>query len=363
MGQLKGVIKKIAYGGIMVIAMSCLGGCSSSNKSTNSETAYYEVETSTNSYDVAGNEESISSGSSGSSETQEDGAYSPQEEVIFSSSDTPMINTETAYNRKIIKNGDMTIQTKEFTKTTQDMIDYLQKLGGYIEDMNIEGTNFYDRGNRLRTASLKVRIPQKQFDTFVNRGGDFGVVTGLTCSTQDVTSSYVDAEIRIQTLQTRYDRLMSLMEKSDDLTELFKLEQEISNVSYEIEQYKGTLNEYDSLVDMGTLTLQIEEVKEIEEVVEVAPNTFMQEIQKTFNTSLNGVLFFFRGIVILLVGVMPTLIILIPVGIALWIVGKKYLNRSVNNSNKDKNKENDTEEMEDHCIKQEKSGENVEENK
>ena len=360
MRQFKGVIKKITCTGIMIIAISYLGGCSSSSKSASSDTAYYESETTTNAYDVVGNGETISSGST---EMKEEGIYSPQEEVIFTSSDTPMINTETAYNRKIIKNGEMTIQTKEFTKTTQDMIDYLQKLGGYIEDMTIEGTNFYDRGNRLRTASLKIRIPEKQFDTFVNRGGDFGVVTVLTCSTQDVTSSYVDAEIRIQTLQTRYNRLMALMEKSENLTELFKLEKEISNVSYEIEQYKGTLNKYDSLVDMGTLTVQIEEVKEIKEGVEKAPDTFIQEIQKTFRSSLNGVLIFLRGIVILLVGVMPTLIVLIPVGIALWIGIKKYLNRSINNSNRDKNKENGIEEIESHCIKQEKSGENVEENK
>lgn len=344
MRQFKEVMKHGMWIGVAIIGISSMSGCGSSSNKTASSAPYYEVTESIGVYDIANEQEGVTSESS---EMKGDVAFSSQEEAMVSSSDTPRINTETAYNRKIIKNGEMTIQTKQFTKTTQDMIDYLQKLGGYIEDMNIEGANFYDKGTRLRTASLKVRIPQKQFDAFVNRGGDFGVVASLICSTQDVTSSYVDAEIRIQTLQTRYDRLMALMEKSGDLTELFKLEKEISNVSYEIEQYKGTLNQYDSLVDMGTLTLQIEEVKEIEEIEEEVPETFIQKVQKTFRTSLDGVLSFLQGIVILLVGLMPTLIILIPVGLLGWRVTKKYLNRSMNNSNRDKNKGNDDEEMKD----------------
>ena len=337
MEQFKKVIKKMTYVGIMAVIIFCIGGCGSSKSS---DSAYYNTE----SYAMPSEEEGASSENSG---MKEDLALTSQGEGEFSSNEAPMINTETAYNRKIIKSGEMTIQTKEFTRTTEDMINYLQKLGGYIEDMNIDGANFYDQGNRLRTASLKIRIPQKQFDTFVNRGGEFGIVANLTCSTQDVTSDYVDAEIRIQTLQTRYDRLIALMEKSGDLTELFKLEQEISNVSYEIEQYKGTLNKYDSLVDMGTLTVQIEEVEEIEEVVEETPDTFIQQAQKTFKTSLDGVLSFLQGIGIVLVGFVPTLIILIPVGILVWKIIKKYLKLSINNKKEDENKENNDEEIED----------------
>lgn len=341
MRQFKGIMKYRIWVGVAMIGISSMSGCGSSNK-TASSVPYYEVTESAEAYDVVSEQEGITSESS---EMKGDVDLPSQEEAIFSSSDTPMINTETGYNRKIIKNGEMTIQTKALKKTTQDMIDYLQKLGGYIEEMTIEGANFYNKGNRLRMASLKIRIPQKQFDTFINKGGDFGVVASLTCSTQDVTSSYVDAEIRIQTLQTRYDRLMAFMEKSGDLTELFKLEKEISNVSYEIEQYKGTLNQYDSLVDMGTLTVQIEEVKE--EIAEEVPESFILKVQKTFRTSLDGILSFLQGIVIVLVGVMPTLIIFIPVGLLVWRVIKKYLNRSMNNSNRDKNKGNDDEEMKD----------------
>ena len=342
MGQFKGIMKKITCMGIMTIALLGIGGCGSS-KDTSSQSKHYETAEDTASYAVPSEEEAGSL----SNEMKEEAPYASEVEGEFSSNDTPMIHTETAYNRKIIKNGEMTIQTKEFTETTEEMIAYLQKLGGYIEEMNIDGTNFYDQGNKLRTASLKIRIPHKQFDTFVNNGGEFGIVAGLTCTTEDVTSSYVDAEIRIQTLQTRYDRLMALMEKSGDLTELFKLEQEISNVSYEIEQYKGTLNKYDSLVDMGTLTVQIEEVEEIKEVTKKAPDTFVQQIQKTFNTSLNGVLSFLRGLVILIAGIMPTLIILIPVGILVWRFAKKYLNDSIGYKNKGESKEHHDDEMRD----------------
>lgn len=359
MRQFKEVIKHRIWIGVAIIVIASISGCSSSSKTASSAPSYEAAE-SVATYDIA-NEQEVAI--SESSEISDGYANSAQAESEFTSSDAPKINTESVYNRKIIKNGEMTIQTKQFSKTTQDMIDYLQELGGYIEDMDIEGANFYDKGNRLRTASLKIRIPQKQFDTFVNRGGDFGVVASLTCRTQDVTSSYVDAEIRIQTLQTRYDRLMALMEKSGDLTELFKIEQEISNVSYEIEQYKGTLNAYDSLVDMGTLTVQIEEVKEIEEMVEEVPKTFIQKMQKTFRTSLDGVLSFLQGIVILLVGVMPILMILIPAGMLVGWVMKKYLNGSKRENYKEKNLNNNEEKTKENGIKSEKNGENAEENK
>lgn len=359
MRQFKGVMKHSIWIGVAIIGISSMSGCSS-NK-TASSTPNYEATESAAAYDRA-NEQEVAL--SESSEISDGYAGSSQEESEYSSSDTPKINTESAYNRKIIKNGEMTIQTKQFSKTTQDMIDYLQELGGYIEDMDIEGVNFYDRSKSLRTASLKVRVPQKQFDTFVNKGGEFGIVVNLTCSTEDITSSYVDVELRIQTLQTRYDRLMVLMEKSGDLSELFKLEQEISNVYYEIEQYKGTLNKYDALTDMSTLTVQIEEVEEIEEnVIEEAPETFMQKIQSTFRRSLDGVLTLLQGVLIIIVGVIPTLIILIPIGILVGWAIKKYLHHAQSKNNKERNQNNDREETKENGIKQEKNGENGEENK
>lgn len=232
------------------------------------------------------------------------------ETLTGAAGESPKVSTKSSYNRKVIKSGNMEIQTEAFGETVEGLTNCVISLGGYIENSSIQGSSFYNRNSNSRTATLTVRIPQAQFDNFINHGSEFGNVSYLSCNSEDITSVYIDTEIRLKTLKARYERLLDLLEKSGTLKELFELEQEISNVTYEIESLSGTLSHYDALVDMGTITIQVQEVREIK--IEEANKGFGKEIQEAFNNSIEGLVELVKGIILLMITILPFVVIIIP---------------------------------------------------
>ena len=234
----------------------------------------------------------------------------------------PNIDTSSSYNRKIIKTGRMSVQTKTFNDTVKNIIDTLKKANGYVESMDISGIDYYYEGKGLQSASLTVRIPQQAFDTFMNNSSDFGNVINLSCNTEDITSQYVDAQIHLDVLKTRYDRLLALMKEVDDYDSIFKFEREISEVECEINSYQGTLNHFDSVVDMATIDITISEVREYTK--EPTPViTFGDRIAKTLSDSWESVIDFFKGLIILFVCLIPRLLIIVPIVLIVYLIIRK----------------------------------------
>lgn len=269
----------------------------------------------------------VGCGSSGTDKSySEESTSNAVEEIVEmdeaggESSDIPVINTEIGYNRKIIKNGSIHIQTEHFNESVAKLTEYVQSLEGYVESSSIEGNDFYEE-YASRSASLTVRIPQKSFDTFMNKGGDFGNVSYLNSDSEDITSQYVDTETRLEALNIRKEHLLALLEQSGELKDLFEIEQELAEVIYEIESYKGTLQRYDSLVDMATIQVEIQEVGKIE--VNRPVKTFWDEIKVTFCESIEGVVSVLKGIVLFVIAIVPFLVILVPLIIIIRVVGSK----------------------------------------
>lgn len=274
-------------------------------------------------YDVAYTEEAVSEEDTYSYEAPSTSDALEQEE---GTGQVAQIDTSSSYNRKVIKTGNMTIQTKTFSKTVEDLITALKVANGYVESMDMSGVSYYANNREAQLANLRVRIPQQSFDNFMNNGSDFGNVTGLSCSTEDITSQYVDTKRHIAVLETRYDRLLELMKEVKDYDDIFKFEKEIAQVEYEINSYKGTLNQYDSLVDMATIDITVEEVKEyIEPPKEVI--TFGDKVKLGLAESWQSVASFFEHLTIGIICFLPYLLILVPIGLILFVIIRKTIGK------------------------------------
>jgi hypothetical protein len=88
---------------------------------------------------------------------------------------------------------------------------------------------------------------------------------------------------------------------------------------------------------MSTIHIQIEEVYKIEESRPII--TFGDKIASTFKRSVEGLKDFTQGLILILIGIVPFLIIIVPLGlIGVWIVKKskiKYDNKRKKESEKD----------------------------
>ncbi len=187
-------------------------------------------------------------------------------------------------NRKWIVTVDMFAETEDLDALLAAVEETITTLNGYVENQNIyNGSNYSSR--RYRSASLTVRIPAEDVDSFTQEMSGISNVVRSNKNLEDVTLRYTDTENRVKALETEQARLLELMEMAETMADLLEIEARLTDVRYELENYSSQLRSYDNRIDYATIYLNIEEVQEYTPVEE---ETFWQRISGGFVASLKG---------------------------------------------------------------------------
>lgn len=165
-------------------------------------------------------------------------------------------------NAKVIRTASLTIQTTEFEDAVAALARLTEEKGGYYESARVDGGGVYDQYAR-RTGYYVIRIPKENYLAFRNATGTIGHVYSITEETVDVGESYYDTEARLATLKTKHERLLSLLEKAENMEDIISLESALADVQYQIDMHSSTLRKYDSLIGFSTFTVWLEEVVKI----------------------------------------------------------------------------------------------------
>ncbi len=220
-------------------------------------------------------------------------------------------------DRKIIFYGYFEMRSKEFDADYNTLLENIKEMGGYIEESSMSGTKPEDWRDAGRHASLVLRVPSKNFDKFVGKLGQLGETVSSSINGTDVSLEYFDTETKLKTLRTREKRLLELLEKAAGLEDIIKLEQELANVSYEIQMLETQLRDYDSLIDYSKVTIEFIEVNQVEEVTP-PDESLGGRISNAFFSVLNALADFGEFLLVVLIGGAP---ILIPLaGITVLII-------------------------------------------
>ena len=246
-------------------------------------------------------------------------------------------------SNKIIFNGNISLETMQFDKTISDLKYLILSNKGYIESSSING-NQYNLEN-LRNASLTIKIPQASFDSTLEKIGSLGNVISSSTSSQDITKQFIDTEARIKTLKIEEERMLSLLGKATKLEDIIMLEDRLSQIRLEIENYTGSLKEMQALTDYGTINVYIGEVKELT----TNESGFGSSIALALQDSLKNILKVFEAGIVGIIYIIPYLIILLIIGILLnkfglfnrFKVNKATKEIKSNSKNQNNNKEDD----------------------
>ena len=187
---------------------------------------------------------------------------------------------------KLIRRAELSIQTAQFDQAVQSLQDLVEQHGGYFEQSSVYGGSYRDV-NAQRSGEYVVRIPAEKYDAFLSASGNLGYVTQRTESSEDIGEQYYDTESRLRTQRTKQERLLELLEKAETMEDIISLENALSEVEYQIEQYTSTLNRYDALVGFATFNIYLSEVSKVtEEVGETA--SLGSRMAAGFRSSLEG---------------------------------------------------------------------------
>ncbi len=227
-------------------------------------------------------------------------------------------------DRKIIKNGQIQLETLKFVETTINLQNYIKSIGGYIQNSDIQGTGANLKDSEImRRANFVFMIPSNNFDQFLSKSGDFGYIKSQSSNTQDATEEYSDSKIQLETLKVRKDRLLNIMRSATKLADIISLESEIQNVSYEINSLTSNLKGIDKLVKFSTVSVSVQEVSEIKTNAPSKTKSLGERILFALNQSINAVLSGFQIILIVFATLLPFVFILAIIGIPSYMIYRR----------------------------------------
>lgn len=293
-------MKKIFAISLCLVLVIGLAACGASEKlAADTEVQMYSFN---DSADMAIVEESAASGA-----------------INYTSSSTEAPKDSEA-EEKIIKTVDLSVQTKEYTAYINGINTAVTSLGGYVESSS---TDLGSGSKYNRNATYVVRIPADKLDAFLEAAGENGTVTSITEEQKNVTLEYVDLESRISAFKTERESLTKLLEKAESLENILAIQERLSEVNYEIENYTAQLRVLANRVSYSTVTMHIWEV---ERVTEEEPSLWSQ-IKNRFLDNLDDLGDMLRTAIIDIVGGLPIILPVAAIAVITILIIRKLIKK------------------------------------
>ena len=222
---------------------------------------------------------------------------------------------ELPQNHKWVITMSLSTETGDMDTALEAISVRIQQMQGYVESQNISGLS-----GRQRTASLTIRVPADQVDSFVEEVSGLTNLVSSSRNVRDITLTYTDTEGRVKALETEQTRLLELMEQAENMSDLLEIEARLTEVRYQLESYASTLRLYDNQVDYATVSLYITEVEKYTPVEEPG---FFQRITGGLAESIVNLGETIVECIVWLIVNLPYLIVLGLLGWGVAAIGKR----------------------------------------
>ena len=132
----------------------------------------------------------------------------------------------------------------------------LAEAGGYLES-----SSEYSSTGSSRSVNLTYRVPQANYQSFLEAVAAAGNVTYRSQQADDVTTQYMDVSARLSNLQAQRTRLQQLQAKAETLSDLLQIEDSLTEVQSQIESWQSQLDWYSDQVQQCTVYIDLNEVQ------------------------------------------------------------------------------------------------------
>ncbi len=181
--------------------------------------------------------------------------------------EAPASETVKDQGRKLIKNVDMSVETREFDRLLSHVEKRVEELGGYVESSNVYNGS-YTSNYRSRNADITARIPAQNLDRFITEVSEQSNVIRKNESVEDVTLQYVDLESHKKALMAEQESLLSMLEKAESIEDIIAINGQLTDVRYRLESMESQLRTFDNRINYSTVYLNVDEVEQYEPVVQ-----------------------------------------------------------------------------------------------
>lgn len=150
--------------------------------------------------------------------------------------------------RKLIKNGSVTIEVQSLAAADSSIEAWCGAFGGYISNSSAYESNAY----------YTVKIPAARFDEAMKTAGELGTLREHSVSTQDVSEQYYDLQTRLSNKKVMRDNLQKYLAQAKDIKDMLQIEKELNAVVTEIESMEGRMKRLSNQIDYATINVSVQ---------------------------------------------------------------------------------------------------------
>jgi len=149
-------------------------------------------------------------------------------------------------------------------------------------------------------------------------------VTNNDTYTEDVTEEYYDSQARLKVLESKEARLIALLDKAVNITDIVAIENELAKVRSDIEVIQGRLQYLTNSTSFSTINIELKQA--IPGHVK-APQGTTGKAWKALINSINNLIDFGSGLIVFLAAALPWLVILAVIYLIIRSIRKKRKNK------------------------------------
>ncbi|HEU4355802.1 MAG TPA: DUF4349 domain-containing protein [Actinomycetota bacterium] len=155
----------------------------------------------------------------------------------------------------VVKDAEISVEVRKgtFTQAFDEASLVARRYGGYVESSQMAGAD-------ARSGSLVVRVPSDRFDEAMSDFRGLGSVTSESISGQVVSQEFIDLEARLRTWESQEAVLLDLMDEATSVEATLRIQRELQDVQFRIEQIKGQLRVLEDRTALATIHLSMVEV-------------------------------------------------------------------------------------------------------
>lgn len=223
-----------------------------------------------------------------------------------SDSNTPDVadDPNVQISEKKIRTVNMEIDTKDIPEKAKALREKVKAMSGYVESEDFQDDDSYSDFSRMY---FTIRIPKDKMDEFLTFVEGEGQIKSRNESLEDVRLQYHDAQAHKNSLEKEQERVLALMDKAENLDQLLILENRLTEIRYQLENYGSQILEYDNRINFATLNLTLTE-KSKPEAREQKEEGFKDRLKTGFKENLYGIKWFFEALLFLILVYSPQII-------------------------------------------------------
>lgn len=164
-----------------------------------------------------------------------------------------------AADRKIIRNGDLTLETGSPTDGLRRITAVAESHGGFVVNSEFTQTPVEAGAKPSQTVTVIARVPASQFASALDeiRGAGERVISEKI-SGQDVSEEYLDLEARLRTKKALEAQFLEIMKQARKVQDALDVQSQLADVRTEIERLEGKRRFLENQAVLSTITTTLQ---------------------------------------------------------------------------------------------------------